>query len=834
MAENYLDEIVIGLGAANGYSGDDLTNARDAAIAGEVPYLASGTAPVTPLELRIHGVGGAPPQDNLETPSTVQVSGDATAGFFRAWYPGGSASGKRHREAYCWGGLNTRSRWRALWLILLAFMFVNVSYWALPGRNGFLNVLSKAILRLLGLALTVAFVGTAVTLLGDIVATQAPRADRVPHWMGAYGNLGNGPRLAIALLAILAMVGVLGLVSVQTTRAYEKWSGGKFATTDDNWELTKPNFWRGERTVSRQRYCHVAVASAEVMMFAAMASSTGLARSTILWAAGLIGAVAVILIASEWCERSSNVQLADGAAADSPEVAKRAHRAALDDEASRIFGYGAAALAACVCISRFWWAPDDNLVILPGDQALQTTIVLTEFCLVFVLLIAVLGQLPGRVNTDAMAFGLLAPLLAGLACCVATIFGASLTLAVTNSLGSPAAGAPDATMSSTRLFLPNTTYAGGLGMLVAVICAVGFAVIAGIVSVVRKRSWSRPVTSEQERREHPERVAASYPKPGGEGSLGDVAGVWSIASLTDLAPLALAILVLPTAVLVLADLAYLEATSPLDISSFVEHAALYGGTVGVLAIGAFLVQMRSALLHATARKRFGTLWDVGTFWPRACHPFAPPCYAERSIPELVTRVRRIVGDAERCDDQARDPAVAQQGAEAGGSPQEAHRPVLITGYSQGTPIAVALVAQLPKEVQARVALLTLAAPVRRLYGRAFPAYFGAPQLDILQQQLTHDGDVWWRNTVRRSDYIGGWVMRPIPPPVTGAAKPDLARQIDHEINDPPVLWADDDPTPPPAHRHSDMFPDPQAHPYADELIRYLSAPVAPTDAETAA
>jgi hypothetical protein len=192
-------------------------------------------------------------------------------------------------------------------------------------------------------------------------------------------------------------------------------------------------------------------------------------------------------------------------------------------------------------------------------------------------------------------------------------------------------------------------------------------------------------------------------------------------------------------------------------------------------------------------------------------------------------VRRIVGDVERGPS---DPAVAQQAAEAGDpdAPREAHRPVLITGYSQGTPISVAVIAQLPPQLRSRVALLTLAAPVHRLYGRAFPAYFG--QLDVLERQLTDDADVRWRNTVRRSDYIGGWARRPIP---SDPAHPQPPNVVDHEIYDPPTLWSDEDPTPPPAHLHLVMFSDPQTRPYAAELLAMLqpaeqpAPPAAPPD-----
>ncbi|MGI8882122.1 MAG: hypothetical protein ACR2KJ_16755 [Jatrophihabitans sp.] len=180
------------------------------------------------------------------------------------------------------------------------------------------------------------------------------------------------------------------------------------------------------------------------------------------------------------------------------------------------------------------------------------------------------------------------------------------------------------------------------------------------------------------------------------------------------------------------------------------------------------------------------------------------------MPEVVTRIRRVIGDDVRGDD---DPALAQQLADGYAphpdGPLEAHSSVLLCGYSQGSPIAVAVMAQLPAAARARVGLLTLAAPIRRLYGRTFPAYYGPQQLELLSDSLTEAGSTRWRNLVRRSDYIGGWAVQPpsTPPDSTSS-------EIDHEILDPPVLWLDGNPSPPPAHLHSDWFPDPQTRPYA--------------------
>jgi len=83
-------------------------------------------------------------------------------------------------------------------------------------------------------------------------------------------------------------------------------------------------------------------------------------------------------------------------------------------------------------------------------------------------------------------------------------------------------------------------------------------------------------------------------------------------------------------------------------------------------------------------------------------------------------------------------------------------PVLITGYSQGSLIAPAVVAQLPPRTIGKVALLTLACPFRRLYGRAFPAYFSyeyavelnellmnssAPEFGRMQATRTGNGEI---------------------------------------------------------------------------------------------
>ncbi len=795
----HLAPVVIGLDAAQGYSGQDLTNPRIAALRGEVPYLAATDldSPRVPLELRVHGVGGAPPADNLECPDTLQVAGDATAGFFRPWYPGSKPHpAEVRREAYCWGKLNYSSATRALWLLLIAFMIVNVAHFALP-RAGkepatrACHAVCRSILRLLGLAMTMAFVGTAITVLADLAAWQAPRRGALPTWLRWYAEFGVGPRLTIALGGVLATLGVLAWLSRQTAASYERWDGGAMAVEDDRWPLTGRAFWRGERTVARQRRCHVMAGAAEVIFIAVMPHSSLLGlRVTALVVAGGVLLLAIVLVAAPWTDR----------------LAVRDRAADTSDAIVRAIAAGSLVVAIGFAAARLWWRPDDLRRALPGGQPLVTTIVLVMFGLLVALAVVLLIMQPWR-QIDVMGKGWAALLLAVLGTAIATVFGAAFTLTIANLLGSPQVAFCSATMpcGSQVLYLPPTIYAGGLGMVVTIVVAALFGSWA--------LAWQTP-----RRTKHfasgigADTVQARYPAAGGSGSVKAVARTWARSELTDSAAAALAVTAVPVALVVLGDLLWFVVTSR-PTASWLQALSTFGGTIGVLAVGYFLVQVRSALISSRGRKRFGLLWDVGTFFPRACHPFGPPCYAERSVPELVTRIRRITGDAVR---GAGDPALAMQHADEYGAqpgdPRELHTPVLLVGYSQGSPISVAVSAQLPAEVSERVALLTLAAPVRRLYGRAFPAYFGRDELGVLYERFRRGDDVRWRNLVRRSDYIGGWIFeRPEDP-----ASPNWPR-IDHEILDPPVLWTDENPTPPPTHLHSDWFPDPQTRPYAATL-----------------
>lgn len=215
---------------------------------------------------------------------------------------------------------------------------------------------------------------------------------------------------------------------------------------------------------------------------------------------------------------------------------------------------------------------------------------------------------------------------------------------------------------------------------------------------------------------------------------------------------------------------------------------MHGAAQTAQALGSWLIGLgfilfvtwgRRAYKDASARRTIGILWDVGTFWPRAAHPFAPPCYAERAVPDLTWRM-------------------ATWTRATGGR-------LVISGHSQGSVLAAAAAWQLKPSDRKRVALLTYGSPIERLYGRWFPAHFGPAAL----ASLHHDVDCW-RNLYRLTDPIGGPVRLP------GDCGPEVDRP---PLKDPLAYGRTaQHPLPAPILGHSDYQADPA---FAEERERLL-------------
>ncbi|MEU6127311.1 hypothetical protein, partial [Streptomyces sp. NPDC047123] len=272
-----------------------------------------------------------------------------------------------------------------------------------------------------------------------------------------------------------------------------------------------------------------------------------------------------------------------------------------------------------------------------------------------------------------------------------------------------------------------------------------------------------------------------------------IAGTRARAALTDRAPLLVGIVSAVTLLLGAGALtgAWMTEEVPGQAAQGTPDA-MEGAAETAQALGSWLIGFgfilfvtwgRRAYKDASARRTIGILWDVGTFWPRAAHPFAPPCYAERAVPDLTWRM-----------------ATWTRATSATGGR------LVLSGHSQGSVLAAAAAWQLRPSVRRRVALLTYGSPLERLYGRWFPAHFGPAALTSLHREVD-----CWRNLYRTTDPIGG------PIDLRGACGP----QVDRAALKDPLAYGrtQEHPLPAPILGHGDYQADPA---FAEERARLLA------------
>lgn len=803
-------KVSLGLEAPAGFSGADLVSPAQAVAAGALADRRFRDG--EPAEFRIHGVSGSDGPTMLQHPHVVQVAGKSPTAIYRRWDPGGRGglSVPWPLEAYSWGGLTERPLAAASWIVLTPFMLYNVAFFMLPtgGAKSGHHRWARRIMRLLALAATVQLVNGAVIVLVSTIGWQnaAMRSGSPSWWIGWYTRLGAGSRVGLALAMVGAIVGGLWLASVRTAHRYEKRETSVNAVGDHDWKLRKPGFWHGAIVVTRQRNLHVGAALA----FAALSVAL-LPTQHAVWRVVEVSAATIVLV----------VAVAATAASAVDREQQLDHRGSASRYRFRAVA-GAGALVLLATVLGCLWMTDRNgqSSVAPGlVNGTRAVLIIQSILLIgLVIVVWVLRRSDESQRTsDWQPFlgGWLTPLVSLIAVLLGGLLSASTNLAVARLFGQPSGvHLPAERPTPSTLFVPDETFAFAIGT-VATLPAL---LIAGLVLW---RTYGRKV---HQFAEGDDQVRAWYPEseqaPG--DAVGQVARAWAIASLTDsvdvlVAMVGLAWAVGVTAVEVAALLALPQAAA---LAGVVDVLVTFG--VGVSAVTAIVLvgMLRSTYANSGRRRAVGALWDVATFWPRATHPLAPPCYAEQAVPEIVDRVVLLTGE--------RSDLLSQPATELQPSPAVYPSPVLITGYSQGSLIAPAVVAQLPPRTIGKVALLTLACPFRRLYGRAFPAYFSyeyavelnellidnsAPEFDGMQATRTGK----WLNIVRHTDYIGSWIF----------SKPNSPGQqlhqdaIDVACLDPPSLCPGPGGGLAPIHYHSDWWQDPLTHIYADRLIGQL-------------
>ncbi|MFV0131145.1 hypothetical protein ACLGI4_26125 [Streptomyces sp. HMX112] len=738
------------------------------------------TSPGAALELLVHGVGGTTPAEMLDDPRTVRMTGDETAAMYRRTADReAEKQPERFRdgpvpEAYTWCNLTSGNGSRALWLLLLPFMVANLAHWMRPPaerRRGTVR-LYGVLVRLLALTLTVLLTAAACEVALDLAAWQcagSAACARDRSWLGFMSAARDGwwsqpgRRLALAALVPAALVGLLWYLSNRTWSAYEAQrpprgdeDGPAEPAHRPRPALGRPGFWYGRRLVARLRAAHTAAGFLTVAAAVAGAAARhdrgagGTTRAVIGWALEgtlVVGGVVVLWVV---CRRGRSERRVDDR---------------IDRVVVTALPGSALALLALTVLYAGWSRPGwQSAGALPGDVAFRV-IALAQGSLVLALGVAALRLHRGAPYPRTVVHGLGGPVVAMLACALGGVMAGGVAQRVADWLDGP--GTPG--MGGGPIVGPPVLLSWQASVIPVLLLLL---LVPALVLAVRTALAARrlaPVVEAEYEGEEPDPVRTRR-----------IAAARARAALTDAAPVVVGIVSGATLLLGAGAVAGAWVTGQVPGRAFAgKHPFVEGVAGSAQALGSWLIGFgfilfvtwgRRAYKDASARRTIGILWDVGTFWPRAAHPFAPPCYAERAVPDLAWRMSSWTG-------------------RTGGR-------LVISGHSQGSVLAAAAVWQLPEGTRRRVALLTYGSPLERLYGRWFPAYFGPGPLGALHRDVH-----CWRNLWRHTDPIGGPVR--LPPE---AGKPE----VDHRALRDPVVYGrtHDHPLPEPILGHGDYQADP--------------------------
>lgn len=779
-------------------------------------------------EIRIHGVGGSTPEALLGDLAPQQVSGDRIAGFYRTADRRG-----RHVEAYSWGGLTSRSKTRALWLLLMPFMLANMAGWmARPrstGRAGGTPAPTASdadagagnevptsrpyrwFARLAALAVTVNLMLMNCLAALDVLAYQCGGGSCASeHWWLApltWSSLDTHPsrRLVIGAVAPLALVGVFAWLSYSSRSRYEKVEPPWRIDAPPQEEttataaalpggLSHPDFWAGRQAHARLSRHHLSAALATLALILTHCASTtseltagGSSARWLYWSAWVSGSAVLlavlVLLAFDTARRISPVVL---------------------------YVAGASLVAAII----FCWLQPSASTRYAGELPGMRWAFNVGWGGTLLLLAPMLGWLtasrlrqrnretdpePGSIFRWGApfvvnAFGMILANIVTLGVIILTaqLIGDGIVWEIVSlPRTGPHVTEPIYLYPTMQLAV---TYLS-LGLIAVVLLATALVswgwLRAG--SAHRLEAFGRLVRDEYAGEVTPPpasgppssngwttnaiRESESESETANRRSRPKMAWMRSIARWRFLGGVAPRVSYLFTAIVTVAVLAVVIFDLLFVVGAMTTPTVATG--IGVaLAVSippAVVALVLRSWKRVDKRRIIGTLWDVGTFFPRSFHPFAPPSYSERAVPELLRRIWYLHDNDGR---------------------------VLLACHSQGSIVAAAaLLRRSPRDGadghrEPRIVLATFGSPLRKLYGWAFPAYFSRAALARLASGQAGIGPVHWRNFYYRTDYIGGPavasvdIVLPDPPTsdfIFGQAEPRVGSHTGYWTD--PHLWS---------------------------------------------
>ena len=774
----------------------------------------------TVVELRVHGVSGTPPEALLGCPTEFLElrAGDKSAGFYRRqqWIDDAQktdrgSTWRRVVEAYSWGGLTSGPASRAVWLLFLPFIFINLAHWMLPpaatARRS--SAIAVALLRLIALSFTLTLMLAAAVAVMDVTVWQCVGLEYCAAQWGPLAFLASLPRgtqLALSAVPLVVVIAILWRLGRETVRGAGRPPNP--AVTADEVPLESDTFWSTDPSVMRLRVCHVmawttGVAALTLAAPLSSAVSVSMGGRTAVTGLSLLAANGVILalsvVATAWNRATARggtgadrltrpllllrwialalliVSLAWVATADVQYPSTTTHLPGLRGAIYVVLGVQVVLLIALFAFTG--WSMRGG----PRSPDAAWRPALRGFTGCFVALIAwLLG------GAFSVGIGLLTAQVLGDAVISTAAANAEIGRRAT-TLGNDAATFADrvsALHAEAPLIVPPPYLWVAMAVVVLIVVTVVAALVVYFWVIPRRASVELPL------------VLADHPTaPEADIRAKQVARARALASLTDLGVTLIAGLAVASVVVI----AGLTAWYVSERGGF-ESLPGYSPTITrasvfitlTLVVGLVVVAVQ-AYRDRQLRRVVAVLWDVITFWPRANHPLTPPCYAERTVPELLDRVKTLVAEPDTR--------------------------VVIAAHSQGTVIAAATLLQDDDNTGQRVALLTFGSPLRRLYARNFPAYFGTgalPRLAARQESR-------WINLWALSDPIGSWVNDK-----TDRSMAAALAGVDYRLLDVESLGLRADGTYPPICGHSGFW----IRPEFSQAVTELETTVTPAGIET--
>lgn len=680
------------------------------------------------IQVIVHGVSGTPPAAVLGISDPQPLpGGNSNAAFFGLGPDDPRSVPDRTTLAFSWSKMTSGSPRQALWLLLLPFGLLNIARFMTPtshaDEDGAGRRSTDAILRVMGLALTLLLIAAVCLVSVDMLAWQGLR---VP---GDYGV-----RLIVAVLvpvALIALISLLGRSSYLADDPRSSQSSGDASGNDD--AVDAPVFWHDQFPVMILRVLHTIAAIALVTFlvaystaearFVTMPAWTSTALYAIAAASGLtvvLSAIFVTVSGYPW-QRHSPVSVGTSRAMAVPGALRW----------WRYLSYALLAASVAIAAVRGWALPAGTPGVLHGFG--NTFNVLYGVLAVgLIALLTATWRMRRKVHDETTPLPF-RPIWHGYATPIIAATGVLFGTAYTGGLAYVVAY-PLHEFSHQPIALPRAVSSTVLAWGFALFASVALALITVIRARIGYRWTAQQATLDA--------IAVQYPDTADGDTINasmrqKVAKAWWIATLKYRAPQVFVWLAVLGTLVGIYQTSVAVSNGIQRLSHAVPTPAPFSwigvaGAVFVVAIAVTLFAL--GLVETTSlgwRRGIGIIWDLLAFWPRRAHPIAPEPYGGNAVVTLADWTT----------------AQRQQNADM----------IVLTGHSQGSLIVLAttryLVHNDPASI-ARLCMMTYGSQLQWAYPRMFPAYVGIDE--IRDTQLDVNGS--WFNLHRWTDQLGAPVL----------------------------------------------------------------------------